>query len=769
MPTRTSVRVRIRIAAILILTALALFVRAVPANADVLRGRAVDPQARAIAGANVAILQGPTVILCAKTRADGQFGPFDLPAGEYDVIVYADGLQSPLKHVKLNGQTATSVEVALGVRAVHDSIVVSAAQVETPLSRVTDSVTVIDRSEIAQRQAEAVFEMLRTVPGFGVVDAGGRGSVTSIFPRGGESDYTLVMVDGIPQNVFGGGFDAAHLATSDIERIEVVRGPQSALFGGGAIGGVVHVITRNAGPFGLSALTEGGSYGTVRGGVSVTGSRGKWGWGSGFDGLKTDGDTRERANLGGQHVANDDYTRNQVSGSISWMARPGRTLRVDARVSHDERGAPGPYGSDPIGAYGGLNLISRGFNTTRELGASGTFAGSGMLRHHWQFTLADFNNLFRSPDFFDPTATSDTNDDARRMTARYQADTAISKIPLSAGAEFLSERADNTFINGQAFQLIPVERRLAGFFAEARPTMGDHVSINFGVRAERIERLALEGDNPAAFQPRPTFADDVVWSVNPKISAAWMIRAADGTDRPWTKLRFGAGTGIKPPTAFEIAFTDNPDLKPERNRSWDVGIQQGLVKSTLVADLTWFSNRYTDLIVAVGAQFSGASKYRTDNIANARARGLEIGVTWRGRAGLSARGAWTRLDTEVLDLDSLPGQAASPFHVGDPLIRRPRNQGSLSLGWTHARAGAFVEINGRGEFLDTEPNFGTFGGLFATPGYATVTIGASVHAIQHVEIFGRVSNLLDRQYEEALGYPALGRAATIGVRIATGR
>lgn len=769
MPTRTSVRLCVRISLILLLTALALFGRAVTANADILRGRAVDPQARAIAGANVAVLQGPTVILCAKTRADGQFGPFDLPPGEYDVIVYADGLQSPVKHVKLNAQSATAVDIALDLRAVHDSIVVSAAQVEMPLSRVTDSVTVIDRAEITQRQAEAVFEMLRTVPGFGVVNAGGRGSVTSIFPRGGESDYTLVLVDGIPQNVFGGGFDAAHLATADIEQIEVVRGPQSALFGGGAIGGVVHVITRAGGPFGLSAMTETGSYGTTRGGASVTGSRGAWGWGGGFDSLMTDGDTRERANLGGQRVANDDYKRHQGSGSLTWLARPGRTVRIDARASHDERGAPGAYGSDPIGAYSGLNLVSRGFNTTRELGASGTFKTGSTLRHHWQFTIADFNNLFRSPKFDDPTVISDSNTDARRVTARYQVDTALSKVPLSAGAEFLSEREDNSFIKGQSSQLIPVERRLAGFFAEARPTMGDHASINFGIRAERLERVALEADNPAGFQPRPAFASGVVWSVNPKISGAWMIRAADNTNGTWTKLRFGAGTGIKPPTAFEIAFTDNPDLKPERNRSWDVGIQQGLAKSTLVADLTWFSNRYTDLIVAVGSQFSGASKYRTDNIANARARGLEVGVTWRGRAGISARGAWTRLDTEVLDLDSLPGKAPSPFHVGDPLLRRPKNQGSLSIGWTHARAGAFVEINGRGEFLDTEPNFGSFGGLFTTPGYATVTLGASVRAIRHVEIFGRVSNLLDRQYEEVLGFPALGRAASIGVRIATGR
>src|SRR5262249_39759243 len=153
-----------RISAILFLTAFVLTALARPANADTLRGRAVDPHARAIAGANVAVLQGPTVILCAKTRADGQFGPFDLPTGEYDVIVYADGLQSPATHVKVNPQSPTSVDIALAVRAVHDTIVVSAAQVETPLSRVADSVSVIERAEIEQRQAEAVLEMLRTIP-----------------------------------------------------------------------------------------------------------------------------------------------------------------------------------------------------------------------------------------------------------------------------------------------------------------------------------------------------------------------------------------------------------------------------------------------------------------------------------------------------------------------------------------------------------------------------------------------------------------------------
>ena len=131
-----------------------------------------------------------------------------------------------------------------------------------------------------------------------------------------------------------------------------------------------------------------------------------------------------------------------------------------------------------------------------------------------------------------------------------------------------------------------------------------------------------------------------------------MLRPA-GSDG-WTKVRASAGTGIKPPTAFDIAFTDNPGLKPERSRSFDAGIEHAFLRSRLVADATWFANRYDDLIIALGGSFSGVSRFRTDNIANARSRGLETGLSWQPAGEVNVRASWTWLDTEVLGVDNAP-------------------------------------------------------------------------------------------------------------------
>jgi outer membrane receptor protein involved in Fe transport len=282
------------------------------------------------------------------------------------------------------------------------------------------------------------------------------------------------------------------------------------------------------------------------------------------------------------------------------------------------------------------------------------------------------------------------------------------------------------------------------------------------VRLERIARSAIDGD---AFGSRPALSEDVLWSASPKIAAAFFLREQGGAS--WTRIRVGAGTGIKPPTAFEIAFTDNPSLKPERSRSIDLGVDHAVHGGAVVVDATFFANRYDQLIVAVGSSLQGASRYQTDNIANARARGLELGASWRGPNGLSARAAWTWLDTEVLDVDELPGRAPSPYTVGSSLVRRPKNQGSVDMLWSSARSRVFVTVNGRGPVADLEPNLAS--SIYTNPGYVTTAAGASLTILPGFEAYGRITNLFDRPYEEVLGYPALGRSVMVGLRIARSR
>ncbi|MGH9176837.1 MAG: TonB-dependent receptor, partial [Vicinamibacterales bacterium] len=273
--------------------------------------------------------------------------------------------------------------------------------------------------------------------------------------------------------------------------------------------------------------------------------------------------------------------------------------------------------------------------------------------------------------------------------------------------------------------------------------------------------------NPSSL--RPDFAPDTVVSVNPKVSVSWLVGSSLPTAgaRRWTRLRAAGGTGIRPPDALEIAFTDNPDLKPERSRSVEVGVTQALAGGAIQLDATTFFNQYDDLIVSVGS-LGDASRYRTDNISNARARGLETAAAWRAPTGLSVRGVYTLLDTEILAVDGL-AQAPTPYRVGDALLRRPRHQGSVTVVWALPRVTMFAMIEGRGATLDAEPAFGPSGGLYENPRRTLVDLGGSFRVARAVDVFARVLNVFNRDYEEVLGFPSPGRTAFVGVRVATRR
>jgi outer membrane receptor protein involved in Fe transport len=237
--------------------------------------------------------------------------------------------------------------------------------------------------------------------------------------------------------------------------------------------------------------------------------------------------------------------------------------------------------------------------------------------------------------------------------------------------------------------------------------------------------------------------------------------------RSWTRLRAAAGTGIRPPDVFEIAFTDNPSLAPERSKSLEVGVTQALAAGAIQIDATTFFNQYDDLIVSVGS-LSDVSRYQTDNVSNARARGVELGAAWQYANGIRARVAYTWLDTEIRAVDN-SAQAPSPYSVGDPLLRRPRHSGSVMLGWTHQRGSVFTTVDSRGESLDAEPSFGPSGGLYWNAGRTVTDLVGTLRLVRSVEVFARVLNLLDREYEEVLGFPSPGRTAFVGVRVAARR
>ena len=739
---------------LVLLTVAAPHVRA----ADPIRGRVVDASGRTVAGARViATGEGPLATVVTDTR--GEFVIDAPPRGRVNLRVTMDGFRAA--SLTLDEKSPDVGTITLGISAISESVVVSASQVEVPLTEVTSSVTVIDRAEIETRQLHSVADALRTVPGMAVVATGGLGAVTSVFPRGGESNYTLVLIDGVPANSFGGDFDFGHLSTANVERIEVVRGPQSALFGSNAIGAVVRITSRRGGPPSAAFTFEGGRFGTSRLSASTAGSHQEFEWGASYDQLLSDGMNGELLD-NGLTVENDDYTRRTGGGSAGWR-RGGSWVRGDLHHTEDERGFPGPFGSDPAGSYGGIELVSRGDNT-RTVGGVAFFTPlSQRIELRGQTGFNRYDSDFASS--FGPSSAF-----SRRWNGGAQLDAAVGHgLDVSAGIDLLGERAGSTFIRGAASQEIPVERSAAGYFAEGRWNSNERVFITAGLRVDDIRRDQLE-ESPDRFSPRPVLPKDTVVSVNPRIAGAWIVRS---TGADYTKIRGAAGTGIRPPDGFELAFTDNPELKPERSRSAEVGVDQTFAGGHAVAEATVFTNHYDDLIVAVGS-FSGSSRYQTDNISNARATGLELALTLRGRVmqwgglDLAGRIGYTALDTEVLAVDQ-DDAAPPPFEVGQALLRRPAHSFFADASVTSGRVTAFVRGNGRTTTLDVEPSMGTFGGLFDAPGYNAWSTGATVRAAKYLDVYARLENIFNRTYEEAFGFPALGRRFTAGLRVAAGR
>lgn len=723
------------------------------AGAATLGGTVVDPDGAAVPGASVIVSARGAVVVQTITDASGAFTVDPLPADAYRVSVAHDGFRAAPVDVTLGPDDRRTVTIRLQVSAIAEAVVVSAAQVDLPLSRTPASTTVVTRTDLEQLQHTTVAEALSRVPGVSLARNGGEGSVSSVFSRGGESDFTAVAIDGVPVNAFGGSFDFGHLTTGDVERLEVVRGPQSALWSGGAIGGVIQIITTPQARPGLTASAEAGSRRTRRLSAGVTIPSGDWRLAfSGSRDVSRGYDGRLAAN--GERVSNDDWTSERAGASVR---RDGVTrAQLTARLERSERGFPGPFGSDPGGTFPGLDRISRGTNDSVLLGGSLSRVFD-RFRPSVQATWYRFES-----DFASPFGASESG--SRRGTARAQVDIRLARpVDATIGAEWLSERATSTFIAGASGAMIPVRRRLASFFAEARADTG-RLFVTAGTRVEHIRREGIAGD-PSPFSPRPAIPADARVAVTPRVSASWFARPANARGE-WTRLRASAGLGIRPPDAFELVFTDNPALAPERTRSVEAGLEHALWRARVVVEATAFVNRYDDLIVTVGRSLSDASRYQSDNISNARARGVEALVSARPGRGLSAAVAYTFLDSEILAVDRL-GVAPPPFAPGDSLIRRPRHQAWAEFRLSGAAISAFAAAGARGRTLDIDPSYGAFGGLFPNTGYISADLGASWRVAQQVEVFGRVTNLFDRRYEEVLGFPAARRGAYIGMRVRT--
>ena len=706
------------------------------AIAATITGKVVDPSDTGVSGARVVVTTRLGLLQQSTTDPAGNFR-LDLSGAETgaDIVVTAPGFAR--KTIALDSiDTRTPLTVELEIAPISDSITVTGSAIPAPLSEQGNSVTVIPRVEIEQRNEAAAVELLRFVPGVIVNQTSRPGGTASLFIRGGEANYNLVLIDGAPVNEFriGGYYDLAHIPTHFLDRIEVSRGAQSAVYGSYANSGVVNFISRlDEGAPQLEAIAEGGSHSTRRFAVGGAGAkRGYRGsvWASRFD---TDGET-----------ANADYRNESVSLNAGRRFRR-QDLSFRGAFISSENGVPGPYGSNPVGNFFGLDRVSRNKNNASTYTLHYEADISSRVRQELFGTFSLANNFYKSG--FGTSFNKDIKGDADARTTVNLSD----RYTLALGVAWLREEVRNTFITDSGGSKFLLRRDQTGVYVENRFRFGKRLYVNAGARTEIFDTPAI----PAG-AGRPVLPAHTVTRVNPRIAAGFAVSST-------TRAHGSFGTGIRPPGGFELAFTNNPALKPERTISMDAGVEQQL-GSRLSVDATYFYNRYSDLIVSLGGSLARLGQYRTDNLANARSQGLEFSTRFRPSARISVVGAYSLLDTEILSLDRASGVAPQFYRVGQQLVRRPRNSGSIDSSYTYKRLAVNVTAYFRGEALDIEPSFGAFGGFFPNPGYGVVGVNLNYDLGRGVTIYGNLRNALNRKYEEIYGFPSLRLNFVAGIK-----
>jgi outer membrane receptor protein involved in Fe transport len=717
----------------------------------ILHGRVFDPDGRAVPRARVSLLSGLTPLEERETDAEGQYRFEGLAYGAYTLVANSSGFSTLSEGLDLQPGESRTTDLHLNVSAVEEQVVVSASIGGALAPQIGSSVSVVTQQEIEDRGAENVFEVLRGLPGLQVNQTGRHVGITSVFIRGGNSDYNLVMIDGIQLNLFGGDFDFASLPADGVDHVEVSRGPQSALYGSNAVAGAINIVSeRGEGPPQFSFLAEGGSFTTRRFATGGSGLTKGFSWAYNLSRLDSGG-----------VVPNDNYRNQSSYVSLGYSRTPKRQFAFHFFGNANDAGSPGPYGSDPDHLFAGIDTVSRD--------KQNLFGYQANYSEQFTNSLKQIFSVSVSPDrFFFHSAFGDSFLKNLRVVANTHGEWTVSRKDLFVyGFEYNHEQVQDTFIAGINNSPFILPRASYAYFAENRWNPTGRLFLTTGLRVDDLQTGSLP---PGGFGSRPFLPESSVVKVNPRIAVAYQLgQSSTGEAFGASRLHGSFGTGIRAPNGFDLAFTNNPKLKPEKNISFDAGIEQRFLTDRAVLDVTYFYNRFKDQIVVLGGNLQNLSTFTSDNLANSRAQGVETSLRLRPLRSLELAAQYTWLDSAILAADGST-LVQSPFAVGQPLIRRPRSSAAYNLTWRHKRLMLNTNAIVRGGVLDIEPNDGTFACalglpcLFRTSGYVVANAGFSYELPGGLEIHGRLNNLANEKYEEVLGFPALHLNFMTGIR-----
>ncbi len=605
------------------------------------------------------------------------------------------------------------------------TIVVTATKTKANAKTVGSAFTIITSEEIEKKQARTAIDVLRSAPSVDVVQTGGPGGSAAIFIRGAKNEHTLVLVDGIEVNdptSVGRNFNFAHILASDIERIEIIRGPQSTVYGSDAMGGVINIITkRGKGAPVMSATVEGGSYDTSSATASARGRTGSINYSITATRYVTDGISSANEKDGA--IESDGY--NNTSAGLNVGFDPTDALSFNLTLKYIDA-------NGDIDAGGGVGGDDPNFTMeTKELFAKGDIClllFDDRFESRLSYSTATFDRgYFDATDDAHPQDSSKNTFNGSTTKIEYQGNLYLADWnTLTLGVESETDKAESVYESESSYGPFS-----SVFDNKELSNIGYYIQEQINPLGSLFLTLGSRVDSNSEFGTHTTY----------RATVAYLVDAIGIT------IKGSYGTGFKAPSLFQLySQYGDENLSPETSLGWDIGVEKKYDHRNATIGVAYFFNEFKDLI---DYDF-GDSKYK--NIGEAETNGLEIYGQIDLLDNLQARVAYNKTDTKDRQTE-------------EALLRRPKDKISVDMNYAFLPgANATVSYLRVGE---REANdYSTYPSVRKQmDSYSIVNLAASYAVNNSIKVFGKVENLGDAEYEEVLGYGTAGRSYYAGINV----
>ena len=606
-----------------------------------------------------------------------------------------------------------------------ENILVSASLLPITSKRSANAITIIGSDQIKNRAVVSVSDLLRDVAGLAVSRSGVQGSQTQIRVRGGEANHLLVLIDGVEVNnpSQNDEFNWGNLVASDIERIEVIRGPQSSMLGSDAMAGVVNIITRSADqPLSTNIFSEIGSFNTQNNGISIGLKDGAFDMRLGISDLQTDGDNISRSGS-----EKDGYENTNLNLKSGWRVSNQLNLTLAARQSDGINEFDADINFDSL--IDDQDDLSKFLSSTKRLKAD-----YSSLDGHWQHQLSIARSTNENAEFngnIPGTATYSNKDQQRLVSSLLWSE-------LNHRLSFLVEREEEKFQQRGVIN----DYGIFGIYDPNQKRSRDTDSMALEYRADISDKLTVAAstryDDNSEFNTGNTSRIEAIYQINDSL-----------------RMRSAYGTAIKNPTfterfGFYTNFIGNPSLEPEQSSNWELGIDQQFLGGHSSISFTLFNS---ELENEIDGNFVDPVTFRYTSVNRAglsKRQGLELITLNQFNDAVSLNFSYTYTDAVESD--------GNDRYVDE--VRRPRHTGSLNLSW---QVKDTLHINTNAQYNGSQIDV-VYPANVKLADYTLINLSANYKATQNLDIYIRFDNLFDESYEEVFSYQTLGFSANVGIR-----